>query len=188
MIADIIIIAIMGLCVFFGYSRGLIKVGVRILSFVISIVIALVLYTPISNYIIENTDIVSNLQNTINSKMSGTEEKEEVNEIEKENTNIADMMGKYVEDYTDNIKNTATGAISEQVAIAAIRIGTWIGLFLVTKIGLIFISFLSDAIAEIPVIKQFNKARWNNLWNTRGICDNICITCSVKYGISDDRR
>ena len=57
MIADIIIIAIMGLCVFFGYSRGLIKVGVRILSFVISLVIALVLYTPISNYIIENTDI-----------------------------------------------------------------------------------------------------------------------------------
>lgn len=166
MIADIIIIAIMGLCVFFGYSRGLIKVGVRILSFVISLVIALVLYTPISNYIIENTDIVSNLQNTINSKMSGTEEKEEVNEIEKENTNIADMMGKYVEDYTDNIKNTATGAISEQVAIAAIRIGTWIGLFLVAKIGLIFIGFLSDAIAEIPVIKQFNKARRNDLWNT----------------------
>ena len=82
MIADIIIIGVMGLCVFFGYSRGLIKVGVRILSFVISIVIALVLYTPISNYIIEKTDIVSNLQNTINSKMSGTEEKEEVNEIE----------------------------------------------------------------------------------------------------------
>ena len=166
MIADIIIIGVMGLCVFFGYSRGLIKVGVRILSFVISLVIALVLYTPISNYIIENTDIVSNLQNTINSKMSGTEEKEEVNEIEKENTNIADMMGKYVEDYTDNIKNTATGAISEQVAIAVVRIGTWIGLFLVAKIGLIFIGFLSDAIAEIPVIKQFNKARWNDLWNT----------------------
>ena len=166
MIADIIIIGVMGLCVFFGYSRGLIKVGVRILSFVISIVIALVLYTPISNYIIENTDIVSNLQNTINSKMSGTEEKEEVNEIENENTNIADMMGKYVEDYTDNIKNTATGAISEQVAIAVVRIGTWIGLFLVAKIGLIFIGFLSDAIAEIPVIKQFNKARRNDLWNT----------------------
>ena len=166
MMADIIIIGVMGLCVFFGYSRGLIKVGVRILSFVISIVIALVLYTPISNYIIENTDIVSNLQNTINSKMSGTEEKEEVNEIEKENTNIADMMGKYVEDYTDNIKNTATGAISEQVAIAVVRIGTWIGLFLVAKIGLIFIGFLSDAIAEIPVIKQFNKARRNYLWNT----------------------
>ena len=166
MIADIIIIGVMGLCVFFGYSRGLIKVGVRILSFVISIVIALVLYTPISNYIIEKTDIVSNLQNTINSKMSGTEEKEEVNEIENENTNIADMMGKYVEDYTDNIKNTATGAISEQVAIAVVRIGTWIGLFLVAKIGLIFIGFLSDAIAEIPVIKQFNKARRNDLWNT----------------------
>ena len=75
-------------------------------------------------------------------------------------------MGKYVEDYTDNIKNTATGAISEQVAIAVVRIGTWIGLFLVAKIGLIFIGFLSDAIAETPVIKQFNKARRNDLWNT----------------------
>lgn len=179
MIADIVIIVIMGLCVFLGYTRGLIKVGVRILSFVISIVIALVLYTPISNYIINNTEAVSSLQNIINSKISGEEDQEEINQETDENTNIIDMMGKYVNDYTEGIKNTATGAISKEVAIAAIRIGTWIGLFLVSKIGLIFISFLSDAIAEIPIIKQFNKARWNNLWNIRKFCNNIFITCGT---------
>ena len=179
MIADIILIAIIGLCVFFGYTRGLIKVGVRILSFVISLIVALILYTPISNYIIENTDIVSNLQTTINSKLSGTEDNQEVNEDTNEKTNIADMVGKYIDDYTENIKNTATGAISEQVAIAVVRIGTWIGLFLIAKIGLIFIGFLSDAIAEIPIIKQFNKARRNNLWYIRRICNYLCITCGA---------
>lgn len=178
MIADIVIIAIMGLCVFFGYARGLIKVGVRILSFVISLVIALILYTPISNYIIENTDIVPKLQTTINSKINGEENKEEVNEATNENANIADMMGKYIDDYTDNMKNAATGAISEQVAIAIVRIGTWIGLFLIAKIGLIFIGFLSDAIAEIPIIKQFNKARRYNLWNIGRVCNYICTSCS----------
>ena len=65
MVADLIIIAVFILCIFLGYKKGLIKVGVRIISFFAALVIALVLYTPISNYIIENTEIVTSIKNTI---------------------------------------------------------------------------------------------------------------------------
>ena len=58
MIADIIVIGIMALCIFLGYWRGLIHVAVRLLGFVVALIVALILYTPVSNYIIENTSAV----------------------------------------------------------------------------------------------------------------------------------
>ena len=69
MLADLILIMLMALFIFLGYKRGLIKVAVRLLGFVAALVIALILYTPISNYIIENTEVVPNLKNTIEAKL-----------------------------------------------------------------------------------------------------------------------
>ena len=39
MVADLIIIAVFILCIFLGYKKGLIKVGVRIISFFEALVI-----------------------------------------------------------------------------------------------------------------------------------------------------
>lgn len=172
--ADIIVIAIILLCIFLGYKRGLIKVAVRIISFVIALVIALVLYTPVSNYIIENTGAVPGLKNVIYSKLYNNEEK--VNETEV-NTSITSSIQNYISDYTDGIKANTSEYISEQIAIMIVRIGTWIGLFTVSKVLLIFIRFFADKIGEIPIIKQFNKARWNCIWSFRRICYCICIPC-----------
>ena len=68
MIADIFVILIIMLCILIGYKKGLIKVAVRLLSFFVALIIALILYTPISNYIIENTEVVPSLKGTIQSK------------------------------------------------------------------------------------------------------------------------
>jgi len=48
-IFDLIIIAIIGLATFIGYKQGLVKAAIKILSFFIAIIVALVLYKPISN-------------------------------------------------------------------------------------------------------------------------------------------
>lgn len=161
MIADLVVIAVFLLCIFLGYKKGLIKVAVRILSFVIALVIALVLYTPVSNYIIENTEMVPALKEKIYLALYHGEEKAPENQ---ENASFTQSIEKYVTDYTDNVKKGTSEMISEQLAIIAIRIGTWIGLFLISKIVLLLLRLVSDAIAEIPIIKQFNKARWYNLW------------------------
>lgn len=153
MIADIILIIIILLCIFLGYTKGLIKVAVRLLSFVISLIVALILYTPISNYIIENTEIVSNLKNTISSAIYTKEEKEK----NQENVEFSKAMENYINEYTDGIKENTSEFLSEQIAVAVVRIGTWIGLFVLTKLLTIFIRIFADAIAQIPIIKQFNK-------------------------------
>lgn len=178
MIADIVLIAIMALCIFLGYKRGLIKVAVRIISFFAALIIALILYTPISNYIIENTEIVPTLKNTIETKLYT---KEENSGEQSENQNFIQSMESYINEYTDDIKENTSEVISEQVAITVVKVGTWIGLFLISKILMLFVKLFADAIAEIPIIKQFNKAGRNNIWNIRRICLDICISCNFKY-------
>lgn len=52
---DLIIIIIMFSFVFIGYRKGLIKVRIKLLAFIISILIALLFYKPIANQIMINT-------------------------------------------------------------------------------------------------------------------------------------
>ena len=46
---------VIALITFIGYKRGLIKVAFKLISFLLAIVLAVVLYKPISNFIINNT-------------------------------------------------------------------------------------------------------------------------------------
>ena len=57
MVIDIIIIAIMASCILVGYRKGLIGVAFHLVSFIIAILVALLLHGPISNFIIQNTQI-----------------------------------------------------------------------------------------------------------------------------------
>lgn len=156
MIADIVVIAIMALCVFLGYYRGLIHVAVRLLGFVVALIVALVLYTPVSNYIIENTNAVASIQGVVQNKLYKPEEKQEENTIQ--NDNFVSQMEKYIGDKTDEFKANTSEVVSREVAIAVVRGLTWIGLFIGIRIIMLFIKALASVIEKIPIIKQFNKA------------------------------
>ncbi len=156
MVADIVIIAVMFLCVFLGYVRGLIKVAVRILGFLAALIIAFILYTPISNYLINNTEIVPNLKDTIQSKLYSQEE--DSSDVQNSNADFSESINNYIEHYTDEMKQNSSEYIAEGLANALVRGGTWICLFLVARILMIFIKIFASVIENIPIIKQFNKA------------------------------
>ena len=176
MIADIVVIIIMALCVFLGYYRGLIKVAVRLLGFFVALIVALVLYVPVSNFIIDNTGAVAGIQGVVQSKLYNKAETQEENTIE--DGDFTTQIEKYIGDKTDELKANASEVVSREVAIAVVRGLTWIGLFLGVRIIMIFIKALASLIEKIPIIKQFNKAGRNNLWNFRRICDNLCSACN----------
>lgn len=115
MLADIILILIMLLCIFLGYSRGLIKVAVKIIGFFAALIIALIFYTPVSNYIIENTDVVLNLEEVIESKLY---DKKEVENEEVKNTDIFTS----IENYTDNVRQEGAEYLAKNVAISIVRV------------------------------------------------------------------
>lgn len=97
-------------------------------------------------------------------------------------------MGNYINKYTENVKESTSELVSEEVAITAVKIATWIGLFLISKILMIFIRIFADAISNFPIIKQFNKLGRYHIWYLRGICYNIYISCNYKHSLSNDRR
>ena len=55
-ILDIILVVILAGSIFLGYKKGLVKVAVSLFALIISLVVTLVFYRPISNTIINNTD------------------------------------------------------------------------------------------------------------------------------------
>lgn len=163
-IIDIIIIAVIALCTFLGYKKGLIKLAVGILGFFLAIIIALILYTPISNFIINNTNIKDNIKNAISDTVKSYVIKEENAEGE-EKQQESKVMVTYIDGIVAKQKEMiVTGekelidTVSDNVAVNIIRIGVALAVFIISKLILIFINVFADLIGNLPIIKQFNKA------------------------------
>ena len=97
---DLIVIAIIALCTFIGYKQGLVKAAIKILSFFIAIIIALVLYKPISNVVVNNTSVDENIKNTIIDK---------INPEEIDKNKETEEAGHSINDFYDYIKNLPQG-------------------------------------------------------------------------------
>ena len=144
---DIAVIAIIALSTFIGYKQGLVKSAIKILSFFIAIVVALVLYKPVSSVIIKNTLIDDSIKNVIMEKITpdGMQANEEVSL--KENVGI-----KIIESATNTIEG-----IADAFAIKLVETITLLLIYIIVKIALKFISALSDLITKLPLLKQINK-------------------------------
>lgn len=151
-IVDIVIIGIILLCLIIGYVRGLTGSLIKILSFVLSIVIAFILFVPISNFIINNTQIDEKIEQSIREKLiDNSQEDEKMPEA------ITDYIGQKVEQATDGAKEAIINSTARDVSITIVKSGTWIILFIIARILLIFLKFITGLIARLPVIKQFDK-------------------------------
>ena len=75
-IVDLIIIVVVLLFIFLGYKKGLTGSLIKLLSFIIAIVVAFVLYKPVANAVIENTVIDDNIRTTLSATL-GVEDKTE---------------------------------------------------------------------------------------------------------------
>ena len=151
-IVDLVILAIFILCIIIGYVRGLTGSLIKILSFVLSIVIAFILFVPISNLIINNTQIDDNLEQSIREMIIGNNEEEQ-----KMPEAITDYIQQQVESASDSAKEAIADSTAREVSLTIVKAGTWIVLFIVARILLIFLKFITALIAKLPVIKQFDK-------------------------------
>lgn len=141
---DIIVIAIIALITFIGYKKGLIKVAFNIISFVLAIVIAIVLYKPISSFIINYTPIDDKIEETIANQIASSD-------------NIEEESHNFIENYYSDIKNASTSVIAKNISQMVINVACIIIVFIVSKIILLFFKFSGDLIAKLPLIKQFNS-------------------------------
>lgn len=142
---DLILIAIIALFTFIGYKKGLIKVAFGLVSFILAIVISVILYKPVSSFIINYTPLDDYIENTVSERLTSSETtKEETDKI--------------VSNYYNNIKNASTSVIASGISKTVINISSMLIVFIVVKIILLFFKFIGDLVAKLPLIKQFNSA------------------------------
>ena len=152
-IVDIVILAIIVLCIIIGYVRGLTGSLIKIVSFVLSLIIAFVLFVPVSNVIINNTEIDENLEASIRNMIIQDEQNENENMPEA----ITDYIGQQIDQAADDAKEAIVDSTARDVSLTIVKAGTWIALFIIARILLIFLRFITSLIAKLPVIKQFDK-------------------------------
>ena len=153
-VVDVILCSIIILNVFIGYKKGLIKVAFNIFAFFIAIIATFILFRPISNLVINNTQIDDKIKETIVNKASRNQDTNEINDSK---GFIQEYIENEIKSKAEEVKNNTIETIAEAISIRAVEILTWIMLFIAIRIVLILLKFLSEAISEIPIIKQFNE-------------------------------
>lgn len=146
---DIAVVVVIALFTFIGYRQGLVKAAIKILSFFIAIIVALIIYKPVSSIIINNTSIDENIENTIVEKL-GVKDDEKNKEIQINNDLTSKIVGG---------ANTTIQEMANAFSIKLVETITLLLIFIVVKIAIRFVTILTDLITKLPFIKQINKLR-----------------------------
>ena len=152
-ILDVIIVAIFALNIFICYKKGLVKLAVGLIAMLASIILAVVLYRPISNLIINKTQIDEKIESTIIENFSAeTKDGEEVRYV-----GVIDYLEKYIDDAVNKTQNEIVYETAGTLAVKIVNIIVVIVIFLIARVVLILLTFISDIITSLPIIKQFNE-------------------------------
>ncbi|MBD8922309.1 CvpA family protein [bacterium] len=149
-VIDIILVLIVALSAFLGYKKGLVELGAKLFAGIIAIVITLIIYKPVGNIVIKNTSIDEKIENTILEKTTN---------VIYENSKISD--NKYIQDASDNavsqVKEEVLPEQARNIAVNVVYGATALILFIVSKIVLSIVISLANAVASLPILKQFNE-------------------------------
>lgn len=140
-VIDIIIVLIILLSAFLAYRKGLIVLAIQLVAVIIAIVLTVILYKPISNIIINVTNIDETIQNAI---------LEKANDIM---TNNEENKNKVVE----TIQNNMMPETAKIISINIIKGGVILILYIAIRIILKFVTALANLVSKLPIINQFNK-------------------------------
>lgn len=147
-VIDLIVLAIFIISVIMGYKKGLVNVIFNVFAFILALIITLILYRPITNLVINSTQLDEKITQTIIDK--GT--------IKSDLSDETENFEAYIGNYAIDTANNTIESLSQTIAQNVISIIVMLLLFVVSRIIVILLKFLFNSIAELPLIKQFNKA------------------------------
>ncbi len=158
---DLIIIGIFIACIGIGYIKGLTGSMLKIISFILALVIAFILFKPIAAFVVEHTNWDENLEQAIKQTLIKEEIPEESKQEEAESQSMPDVMLNYVNNAVEKAGTEAKNAIVEStarnMAITIINVAVLIALFIISRIVLLLVKGLAALLTKLPVIKQFDK-------------------------------
>lgn len=155
---DLVVVAILILNIIIGYKKGLVNAIFNICAFLIAIAATFILYKPVSNIIINNTDIEQKIKEVIINNNTNEENIENTqNQDSSEKTTIQQYIDNAIKGVEETAKEETTELVANAIASKGVQILTWIVLFVGIRIVLTILKFLIKGISELPIIKQFNQ-------------------------------
>jgi uncharacterized membrane protein required for colicin V production len=184
---DLIIVLIIGLCIFNGYRKGLARCILKLVTSIIALFIAILLFRPFVNFVVNNTIIDENIQLSLEKVMNnGIEERkdENNNDLVKEDSGIPKPIAEYL---NSNLKNTAKQkqeeavvSVARSAAILIVEIACFILIYVIVKIILKILTILIDVVSKLPIIRQFNEVG-GFLY---GIVEGVVIILLIMTGVA----
>ena len=152
-IIDVIIVSILALNVYSSYKKGLVNLAVGLIAFVAAVVLAVVLCKPISNIIIEKTDLDETIQNVIIENFSAdTPEGAQVQYV-----SIWSYLETYIGEAVGKTQNEIVADTASTLSVKVINVGVMIAIYLIVRVALFALTFVADAITSLPILKQLNE-------------------------------
>lgn len=160
-LVDLVIISMIISNAFWGYRRGLVSVVFKIITFVISLLVVFVLYKPVSQSIINSTELDEILTEALADNLTGNTLDEGVF-VFTEETTVSMGMVELIQSFVSEALNESTGDpvnyVASKLAVFMIQTGTFLLLFMLSRCLLLFVKFAAELIANLPIIKMFNKS------------------------------
>lgn len=151
-VLDIIIAVVILANIYICYQKGIVKLAVGLIAVLVSIVLAIILYKPVSTLIINNTQIDDNIEKAIIENFTVNQEKS----VETEDNGIMKYMESYVDDAVNKTKNQIVIEAAGVISTKLINVGVMIGIFILARVILVVITLMADIITELPILKQFD--------------------------------
>lgn len=154
-ILDVIVVAIIALSVYSCYRKGLVNLAVGLIAVVASVILALILYRPVSNLLIEKTNIDESIEKVIIEKVIG-----DVPEGAQVRFESAGLIN-YIEDFVDgeSAEDSSQFAYDTASTLAVKLVNTIviIAIFIIARILLIMLTFITDIITSLPILSQLDS-------------------------------
>lgn len=152
-ILDLIIVAIIASNIFICYKKGLVKLAVGLVAVLVAIILSVILYKPVSNLIIKNTGIDKKIENVIIENFSSDTQ----NGGETKYVGVIDYLEKYANDAVTKTQNEIVYETAGTMAVKMTNIIVLLAIFIIVRAVLVLLTFVSDAITSLPLIKQCNE-------------------------------
>ncbi len=138
MIADIVVIAVVAVCIILGYRSGFLKSLINIVSYIVSIVLSFFFYPVLSKFLM-GTPLYTFFLEKVGERYP--------------QSGLIQTEWQFLEKY---IKG-AEGAVSAAVAELLVNIISFIIIVIICKIAIKLIGKTLNVFTRLPIIKQFNR-------------------------------
>ena len=155
MIVDLIIGVIIILFLIIGYKKGLVFCLINLATFIVAIVLAFALCSPVAELVKNTTEVDENMKAFIISHMPGGEDIDL-----KANEQLPDPIKNAIDDSVTSIneaKEKAIDATATEITNNVLKAICFVAIFFLVKILMWVLKLVSRIFTKIPVIEQINS-------------------------------